>query len=156
MIKYLIRRYNVEYQERDDLFNRIFLNIFKGIKSLRTPSSLTSWVSNVARNEIFLHFRERKDVILDVDYNHNDIAIDPGIVQQILSKQTKDILVKYINELDERLSKPLKLRYFQHMRWSQIATELNLSEDAARKRKDKALMLLRRKKKILQPLIYDR
>ncbi len=64
----LISRFVFTVQDREDLFQEVFLNIHKGLKGFRADSSLATWIYRVASNTSinFVNKKNRYRAIIDL------------------------------------------------------------------------------------------
>ncbi len=110
--------FKVKRDEALDLTENVFLKVWENIKSYKTGGYyFTGWIFRIAHNIVVDHYRLSRDTLsLEVDLpdeksNNDPVAqVENGISSEILKKAIQKlknhyqqvILLKYINEMDNR------------------------------------------------------
>jgi RNA polymerase sigma factor (sigma-70 family) len=148
LIHYFLGIFDIPEDQRQDLFNQIFLKIIKGLARIKHCHNIKSWIITITKNEIFtyLHRREREVrlyngsgntvVVLDISEGAHSPLLSPE--QELLGKQLREAFRRSVGRLEEEIRRPFLMRYEELMKWSDIASTLGLKSDTARKRADKA------------------
>jgi RNA polymerase sigma-70 factor, ECF subfamily len=152
LIYYFLRIFRLPDDQLDDLFNQIFVKILKGLGGIRHARNIKAWVVTIAKNEIF-SFINKRDRELSVWNSYEDMKAwqEGGPRDQnqrtperlIHDKQLVEVFEESLARLEPELSRPFLMRYRDNMRWKEIGDALNLNEDTARKRSDRARSIIR-------------
>ncbi len=126
-----IRKIVISHDDADDVLQNTFIKIFRGIDNFKQESQLFSWMYRIATNEAISFINKRaKEKNVDIsDYN-----------QQLTSNLNSDSLFNG-NEIEILLQKAIKLlptkqqlvfnmKYFDNLKYKQIAEILETSEGA--------------------------
>lgn len=126
-----IRRFLCSHDDTNDLLQDIFIKIWSSLPGFRGASSLYTWIYRIATNEVLNHLRKQKFKALismgSVDANlEKKIDDDPYFNGDELQKE----LHKAIQRLPEKQRIVFSLRYFDEMKYSEIAEITGTSEGA--------------------------
>ncbi len=94
----LVSRYASSEQDREDLFQEIFLKIYKALPRFRGEAKLNTWIYRITVNTALNYLKKRKRY---------------AGLKDILSKfrfieEKEDFVPKDVSPREEKLSKPLK------------------------------------------------
>ncbi len=126
-----IRRFLCSHDDTNDLLQDTFIKIWSSLPGFRGASSLYTWIYRIATNEVLNHLRKQKFKALismgSVDANlEKKIDDDPYFNGDELQKE----LHKAIQRLPEKQRIVFSLRYFDEMKYSEIAEITGTSEGA--------------------------
>lgn len=125
--------------EYDDLIQICLLGLTKAARTYKSEkSSFTTYAYNVIRNEIAMELRrinKGKNIysLEEILPNTDNITIedvlksDYDIEEEFINKEERELLYKYIGELNGRERKILSL-YLNGCNQTQISKELNMSQ----------------------------
>jgi RNA polymerase sigma-70 factor (ECF subfamily) len=148
LIYYSLTIFDIPDDQRQDLFNQIFLKIIKGLARIKHCDNIKSWIITITKNEIFtyLHRREKEVrlyngsenivFVLDISDGAHSSLLSPE--QELLGKQLREAFRSSVERLEEEVREPFLMRYRELMKWGEIASILGLKADTARKRAEKA------------------
>ena len=154
LIHYFLGIFDIPDDQRQDLFNQIFLKIMKGLARIKHCHNIKSWIITITKNEIFsfLHRHEKEVrlyngseniiVVLEICKGAKAPLFSPE--QEIFGKQLREAFSDSIARLDEAIRRPFLLRYQEFMKWRDIGSILGLKVDTARKRAEKARQIVLR------------
>lgn len=103
----------------DDLFQDVFIKIFKNIHTFREESKLSVWIYQIALNTTKNHLRKKfnKDIYELQDYTASVEPVDDDLDNRDL----RELLDLYIGELPENWQTVINLYYFQSYSYNEIA-----------------------------------
>jgi RNA polymerase sigma-70 factor (ECF subfamily) len=76
----LVSKFVFSQQDREDLFQEVFVSIHKGLKNFRGDSSLSTWIYRVASNTAINHVNKKnryKSLLNLLHLQRNDEASEP-------------------------------------------------------------------------------
>lgn len=126
-----IRKILVNHDDTDDVLQETFVKIWKGLSGFRAESKLYTWLYRIATNEAlaFLRSKRRKFLLPLVDVEH-----------QLLNSLTSDSycegdemqlkLQKAVIRLPEKQRLVFNMKYFDDMKYEEIAEILEISVGA--------------------------
>lgn len=150
----LLRKYNKEIflylwrmlpttEDAEDCLQDTFLKAYNAFPRLKNHDHLRAWLYKIATNTANTYFKKNRKDIFEImkDLPSND----PSIISQIESNQLLEDVKNAVNGLPEKQRATLILSKFQHLKYSEIAKALNISEESARANVYQALKNLRTK-----------
>lgn len=132
-IRNYFRQRWVEENNGDDLAATVFEKAMKGIDNFRWQGlSLSAWLYKIARNVLIDYFREssrqnRRRVSL-LHLSENTPAPCPNPEEEALRSDFGYVIKKLLEEMPERESKIIYLKFFEGYTNKDIAAHLGLSE----------------------------
>ena len=125
--------------DKDDLFQDITINLWKGLDSFKGDSKLSTWIYKVSLNTAISRFRRKKFNTVDIDQIH-DLKTDPPDHENEQEFQIK-ALYKAISKL-KPVEKAIILLYLEEKSYDEIAGIIGIST------KNVSVKLVRIKKKL--------
>jgi len=136
-------RYGIEPQNRDDLFQDIFLKVHQAARNYRPSEPLRPWLISIVLNTVrnFRRDRGRRKYFMShfqqqtLDQRAGAIpeaAQQPGLDEQIEQQSTVTWLQQRISTLPERQREVLVLSTLQGLRMKEIASILGLPENTVK------------------------
>ncbi|MCC6696882.1 MAG: sigma-70 family RNA polymerase sigma factor [Candidatus Hydrogenedentes bacterium] len=121
--------------DAEDISQESFLRAYRSLDTLRDADKFRAWLARIARNEChtWRARNPRREVGVEVRA-HDEPAVSPEHERQELF----DFLWKEIRCLDEASREILVLYYFHGRNTRDLATQLDISPDAAEKRLQRA------------------
>ncbi|MEM6764920.1 MAG: sigma-70 family RNA polymerase sigma factor [Bacteroidota bacterium] len=128
MLYFHIRRMVGTHEDADDVLQNTFLKAWRAIDRFRADASLKTWLYRIATNEALSHIQKRaKRAFTDIEDLQNDLRhslsggpyMDGDTIQQKLQKA--------IENLPERQKLVFSLRYFEELKYDEIAEILDIS-----------------------------
>jgi RNA polymerase sigma-70 factor (ECF subfamily) len=125
-----------------DLTQQTFLKAMLGL-SRYEPRGLPfrAWLYRIALNEVRMHWRKRKEVVIDMSYTEvRGMCEDMG-----LPENDEDLkrLASAMGRLPEDKARMIELRYMDGMSFAELGQVLGIGEDAAKMRTHRVLANLR-------------
>lgn len=150
----LCRRYTRNKEEAEDVFQEVFIRVFRSISQLKDNQHLEQWLMKIAVNTAIKYYHKNKR------HEHND-EVD-GYSQQnddyelILSQFSDEMLIKLINELPDAHRLVFNLHEVEGYSHGEIATLLGISEVTCRSRLNRARRTLKSKLQSFGIMKYEK
>ena len=127
-----IRHIVLTHEDADDILQNTFLKVWANIDSFENRSKLSTWIYRIAINES-LDFprRKRNETRLystDMEHVSERLTADEGFDGDLTQARLQEAITKLPNA--QRLI--FTLRYFNEMKYKDIAEALNRSEGAVK------------------------
>ena len=126
-----IRKLVIDHNDADDLLQDTFVSAWKGLENFRGDSQLFTWLYRIATNEAFRFLeKKRKRILLpiiNIERQLSETLKDDNLFQgdAIQMKLQKAILT-----LPEKQRVVFNLKYFDEMKYEDMAEVLNTSVGA--------------------------
>ncbi len=126
-----IRNIVKDHEDTDDILQNTFLKIFRNIKQFKGDSKLYSWMYRIATNEsiTFLNKRARQQKITSeelqnqiIDNLESDVYFEGEEIQLKLQRA--------IATLPDKQQQVFNMKYFEELKYREMAEILNTSEGA--------------------------
>ncbi len=141
IFRFLLRRAQ-QPELTADLTQQTFLKAMLGLNGYRDHGlPFKAWLYRIALNEIRMHWRKRKEVVMDL--GHQEAIAIAGEIGMGAQNEQLQALAKALARLDEGKARLIELRYMDGLGFAEIGTILNIGEDAAKMRTHRVLALLR-------------
>lgn len=121
LIYKVLNSYFSDKNKIDDLFQDIFIKIYKNIESFREESKLSVWIYRIAMNKVKNYFRLKYnrdfyglDEEMDIEYNAD-------LNKNLEQSDTRQLLEKYIEKLPSNWQTVLNLYYFNSFTYKEIS-----------------------------------
>jgi RNA polymerase sigma factor (sigma-70 family) len=126
-----IRKLVISHDDTDDVLQNTFMKAFNGLEDFREDAQLFTWLYRIATNEAltFLNQKKRKFFLPLVDVERqlsNSLETDEYFSGDELQKQ----LQKAILTLPEKQRVVFNLKYFEEMKYEEMAEILDTSVGA--------------------------
>jgi RNA polymerase sigma factor (sigma-70 family) len=132
--------------QSEDVAQETFITAWKHLRLLREPAKLRAWLCGIVRNRAYKSLeRESRepahqaDTLATVDESPADEALPS---EQTINREEAAILWRSLEKIPELYREPLILFYREHESIESVAKELELSEDAVKKRLSRGRKLL--------------
>ena len=123
--------------DTDDAIQETFIKFHRINKSFKTPTDEKRYLIRIAINVCHDIYRQRKkQPILKENFDFLDVKKEDF-------EDSKEI-INLVDSLNSRLKDVIVLKYFQNYSYEEISKTLNISEEAARKRHQRAIEYLRK------------
>lgn len=135
--------YRVNHKETaEDLTEEVFLKAFSKITNLNESSSFEGWLYQIARNLIIDYYREKK-ITIDLEEIENTLQYESTVLNTLDLEQDQKNLLKLIKQLPAEQQIILKLKFFEELENSEIASILNKTEGSIRVIQHRAITKLK-------------
>ncbi|MCB9203134.1 MAG: RNA polymerase sigma factor [Flavobacteriales bacterium] len=124
-----IRRMVLTHDDADELTQMVFIKIFKNLNSFKGNSKLSTWIYRITTNETitFLNKKAKEKHISYDDYIQNK-AKNLYADDFFSGEEIDTILQKALAQLPQQQNLIFKMRYYDELKFSEIAEILTLSE----------------------------
>ncbi len=126
-----VRRFLCSHDDTNDLLQDIFIKIWTALPGFRGSSSLYTWIYRIATNEVLNHLRRQK-IRAMISMESASSVLERKIDEDSYfnGDQLQRELHKAIQRLPEKQRIVFNLRYFDEMKYSDIAEITGTSEGA--------------------------
>ncbi|MCU0786330.1 MAG: sigma-70 family RNA polymerase sigma factor [Verrucomicrobia bacterium] len=132
--------------QSEDLAQETFITAWKHLRHLREPGKLRAWLCGIARNRIGKALRrdgrEPAHAAEPIEAVIETHAPEPLPPDHAISREEEAILWRSLERIPETYREPLVLFYREHQSVENVATALELSEDAVKQRLSRGRKLL--------------
>lgn len=135
------------HHDAEELTQTVFLKAWKGLKTFRGASSLSTWLYRLTRNACTDHYRQNQKRIRDHSLEDPDLApladqapLPQEIVEQ---RERQQALMDAMEKLSEESRTVLLLREVEGFTYQEIAQNLGLSEGTVKSQLFRARRALR-------------
>lgn len=121
----VIRKIVLLHEDTDDVLQNTFIKIWKGLPEFKQQSALYSWMYRIAVNEALSFLRQNKKRKDPTDIESlKQLKSDP----YFNGDETYLLLLAAIEKLPHKQQIVFKLKYFEKLKYSEIANILGGSE----------------------------
>ncbi|MFP4024302.1 MAG: RNA polymerase sigma factor [Thiohalospira sp.] len=126
-----IRKIVIKHDDADDILQNTFIKIWKGLDGFREDSKLYTWLYRIATNEslTFLKQKKTKYLLPIVDYE-NQLKDTLESDEHFNGTEIQLKLQKAILSLPEKQRVVFNMKYFEEMKYDDMAEILNTSVGA--------------------------
>ena len=124
---WIIRRMVISHEDTDDVLQNTFIKIWKGLDKFKNQSKLFTWLYRIAVNEALSWINKNKR---SVQYGEeiNDSLINKLEADTFFDgNEIEQKLQKSILSLPRRQQMVFNMKYFEHLKYDEIAQILDLS-----------------------------
>lgn len=141
IFRFLLRRAG-DRDLSNDLTQETFLKAMLALPKYQERGlPFRAWLYRIALNELRMHWRKRKEVLIDLSY----IQV-AGLIEEMGLPMEDDELRRLavaMGRLDEDRGHLIQLRYMDGLSYQEIGHILGIGEDAAKMRTHRVLAMLR-------------
>jgi len=152
------RNFLSDKEDVHDVLQEIFIKAYKNIKSFDAERRFSPWLYRIAHNEFVnaLKRRNKKTLpLFDLDVFFPQYAREAkNISREIDQKEMRQILDRFLGQLEPKYKEPIVLYYFEELSYKEIADVLQIPISTVGiriKRAKDALQLICKK----EGLIYE-
>ncbi|NOY78780.1 MAG: sigma-70 family RNA polymerase sigma factor [Calditrichaeota bacterium] len=134
--------------EAEDLAQQTFLKVFKKLRGLKDPRKFSPWLYRIASNQARDHLRQRKkraavslnrsiDGTSEGETRFDQILADPTMhnPEQLLDQNHLQVVLnRSLQEISEEQRMVIILRFYQGLKFQEIADVLDIPEGTAKTR----------------------
>ena len=136
-----------ELARSEDLAQETFVMAWRHLGELRDRAKFKSWLCSIARNLVNNSLRrDRRDATRSAESLESvpeAVSAMPTPCDQAISREEESILWRALSEIPETYREPLVLFYREQQSVEQVATALELSDDAVKQRLSRGRALLK-------------
>jgi RNA polymerase sigma factor (sigma-70 family) len=131
----------------EELAQETFVRAWSQLRQLRDLGRFRAWLSTIARNaarkSVIKQGRDAADLAQPLEGSQEIESAEPGPVEHAISKEQGAVVWASLREIPETYREPLVLFYRRQRSVSQVAAELELSEDVVKQRLSRGRKLLK-------------
>lgn len=145
-------QYVLDTNTAQDICQSVFVNLWHKRQTIDQHKSIKSYLYTAVKNRSLNHLRDHKKYrskVLDLDSGAFDIAEDFATVD---AEEIREKVQLALSELPEKCRQVFEMSRFQHMKYREIADELNISPKTVEAHMSKAMKMLRQSLKGLLTL----
>lgn len=119
----------------DDVMQDSLLKAYNNFHKLKDKEKFKSWIFTIAKNqtmEVFKKFSRNKESLVNDNILHSISSSDESLDQIIIKEETKNQIIKIINELKEEYKEVLILHYYCDLSFEEISHILNRTPSTIR------------------------
>ncbi len=126
-----IRKIVISHDDADDVLQNTFIKIFRGIDNFKQESKLFSWMYRIATNESIYFINKRaKERNVDISDYQDKLTSNLESDQWFSGDEIQVLLQKAIATLPPKQQMVFNMKYFDELKYKEIADILDLSEGA--------------------------
>ncbi|GGH03043.1 DNA-directed RNA polymerase sigma-70 factor [Polaribacter pacificus] len=126
-----IRKIVVSHDDADDVLQNTFIKIFRGIDNFKQESKLFSWMYRIATNEAIYFINKRaKERNLDISDYQEKLTSNLDSDHWFSGDDVQVLLQKAIATLPPKQQLVFNMKYFEDLKYKEIAEILELTEGA--------------------------
>ncbi|HHB52639.1 MAG TPA: RNA polymerase sigma factor [Saprospiraceae bacterium] len=126
-----IRKIVVAHEDADDVLQNTFIKIFRNIHKFNKQSKLYSWMYRIATNEAITFINKRaKENHVEITEYHQEMASNLSSDNHFTGSEIQLILQKAIATLPQKQQLVFNMKYFDEIKYKEMATILNTSVGA--------------------------
>ena len=111
-----------QHDDADEVLQKTFIKVFKGIAGFQRNSKLYTWLYRIASNESLSFLaKKQKNILLSIDDNESSDAYKLSADTYIDNSETDKLLGDAIATLPEKQRQVFLLRYYDEMSYQDIA-----------------------------------
>lgn len=155
LLVYIHRISNSSKEEAEDILQDVFIKVYKNINFFDSNLKFSSWIYRITHNEVVSSFRKnsaRPQLVgsgLDDDLI-NRIASDFDVIEELDSKKLREIVIEFINKLDDKYREVMILKFVEEKDYKEISDILKKPMGTV------ATLINRAKKKMQKELRGDK
>ncbi len=131
--------FRVSHKEvAEDLAEDVFLKAFQRIDKLKEAGAFQGWLYQIAKNTIIDYYRRKKTVV-PLEQIENTVQYESTVVDVMELEAQQRIFVELLKELAPEQQMVIKMKFFEQLENSTIASLLKKSEGAIRVIQHRAL-----------------
>jgi RNA polymerase sigma-70 factor (ECF subfamily) len=128
-IYWQIRRFTKNHDDTNDILQNVWIKVWKNLQDFKFESSFYTWLYRIAKNETLNYIqKEKKHLSNSLDLPLIEIIPGNKTLDCYSGEQINELLLNAIANLPEKQSIVFQLKYFEDLKYSEISTQLNVSE----------------------------
>ena len=126
-----IRQITRNHELTNDILQNVLVKAFQKLDAFKGDSALYTWLYRIARNETLNYLdKEKRRTGIDLDEPVFEILAGSNSLEQIDGERIHELLMNAIDSLPEKQAEVFQLKYFEELKYSEIAERLETSEGA--------------------------
>jgi RNA polymerase sigma-70 factor (ECF subfamily) len=137
----IVNKYNLSYDETEDVVSTTFIKVFNKLSSLKNPELLKWWIRSITINNT-LNFIRNKNKIKLLEFHEQYYNIPEDVDNNVYFEELKDKLYQKIDNLADGYRDVINLHYFEGLKHKEIASHRNISVNTSKSQIFKARKIL--------------
>jgi RNA polymerase sigma factor (sigma-70 family) len=150
----MCRRYTRNKEEAEDVFQEVFIRVFRSIDQLKDFDCLDQWLMKIAVNTAIKYYHKNKRHEHNDEHDGHSHQNDDH--ELILSHFSDEMLIRLINELSDAYRIVFNLHEVEGYSHGEIAKLLEISEVTCRSRLNRARQILKLKLQSIGIVKYEK
>ncbi len=129
LTRYVMHIASLSKEDVQDILQEVFIKVYKNLNDFDDNLKFSSWIYRIAHNETINHLRRAKvrpQAIVEVTDDDNqtiieNIKAETNLELEIDKKGLKEVMMKTIQNLDEKYQAVLVLRYFEDKDYQEMS-----------------------------------
>jgi len=140
LLSYILKKTSLSLEDAENLLQDIFIKVYENINSYNEDYTFNSWIYKITYNYLVDNYKKEKNKKLKTDsldeilWNTENLSLlnfledkNQNIENNLHKKELFKILIKSLNEIDEKYKDVLVLKYFENLKYSEISDILKIS-----------------------------
>lgn len=126
-----VRKMVIDHDDADDLVQEIFVKVWKNLDSFREDSKLYTWVYRIATNECLTFLKKKKRrFFIPLHDVRSELSTMIDQEASLTGDEIQKKLQKALLQLPDKQRMVFNMKYFDEMKFKEIAEITNTSEGA--------------------------
>ncbi len=128
-IYWQIRRICKNHEQTNDILQNVWIKVWNHLKEFKFESSFYTWLFRIAKNETINFLKkEKKFMSIDIEEPYLEILAGHEGLQNFSGEEISEKLQEAIAILPEKQALVFQLKFFEDLKYSEIAEKLGMSE----------------------------
>lgn len=144
--------YTKDYSQAEDLFQEVFIKVYKNIDSFNNQCEVSTWITRIAINACKDYLKSawiKRNILLECRKRRKNINTENEAIKDI----EKDYILSSVLNLPSKYREVIYFYYYKDLKTKEIAEVLKLKESVVRSRLMRAREIL--KKELKEGLAYE-
>lgn len=145
--------YTKDYSQAEDLFQEVFLKVYKNINSFNNQSEISTWIIRITINTCKDYLKsawiKRNILFWSIEERGDTINTENEAIKEI----DKDYILSSVLKLPSKYREVIYFYYYKGLKTKEIAEVLKIKESVVRSRLMRAREIL--KKELKEGLAYE-
>ena len=132
--------YRNDKDDADDIYQEVFLRVFRGLKNFQSRSKFSTWLYRIAVN-VCIEFKRKSKVHSHESISKNidgedenggnyEAVFESGLEtdKTALNNELKNVIQYEVNKLPQQLKMAFTLKYYQGFKIKEISSMMNCTE----------------------------
>jgi RNA polymerase sigma-70 factor (family 1) len=128
----------------EDIVQDVFIKYWENPPELENPKALKSYLGRMVINSAINHLKREQNV-RRIHVNINQDLTEKDVYDKLHEQELKVLIYKEIEQLPGQCKKVFKMNRFDHLKYREIAKQLNISERTVENHIANALKVLRKR-----------
>ena len=116
----------------EELTQETFYNAIKHIGKFKGECKISVWLCQIAKHLWYKELKKKKLLIIEGNYEEKDFESSENIEENVIEKESKEILYKKIEGLDEKTKEVINLRIYGELSFKEISEIIGKTENWCR------------------------